>query len=137
VALRGSTANSGAPEVSCVDVATAIEQRGGLNHAIAALGSRGRMLRPVADVEEWSDAVLSTVALADPERPVSVDALVEQFAPEVEVHRAKPLWKKAAWVLLALIHLVRSRCRIGAPLVQTASTRAGHAACAGDKARWR
>jgi phosphatidylserine/phosphatidylglycerophosphate/cardiolipin synthase-like enzyme len=87
------------------DVATAIGQRDGLNHAIAALGSRGRMLRPVADVEEWSDAVLSTVALADPERPVSVDALVEQFAPEVEVHRAKPLWKKAAWVLLALIGL--------------------------------
>jgi phospholipase D1/2 len=87
------------------EVALAIRRCGALNAAIDALASPERALRPVADVDKWSDAVLATVALADPERPVSVEALVEQFAPDVEVHRAKPLWKKAAWTLLALIGL--------------------------------
>jgi phospholipase D1/2 len=87
------------------DVAGAIERAGGLNAAIATLGSSERALRPLEDVEEYSDAVLSTVALADPERPVSVDALVEQFAPDVEVHHAKPMWKKVGWIALALIGL--------------------------------
>ena len=90
---------------SVSDVTQAIARLGGLNSAIAALGSQERALRPVADVEEWSDAVLSTVALADPERPVSLDGLVEQFAPEVEVRRAKPVWKKVAVALMALIGL--------------------------------
>jgi uncharacterized membrane protein YdjX (TVP38/TMEM64 family) len=87
------------------DVVTAIERSRSLNAAIGALGSPERALRPVPEAPGFSDALLNTVALADPERPVSVDALVEQFAPDVEVHRAKPLWKKAAWAVLALLGL--------------------------------
>jgi phosphatidylserine/phosphatidylglycerophosphate/cardiolipin synthase-like enzyme/uncharacterized membrane protein YdjX (TVP38/TMEM64 family) len=90
---------------SVEDVIAAIERTGGLNAAIAELGSPERALRPVPEAPGFSDALLSTVALADPERPVSVEALVEQFAPDVEVHRAKPLWKKAAWTMLALLGL--------------------------------
>lgn len=91
---------------SIADVGNAIEHTGNLNAAIGALGSSERRLRPVEEVEEWSDSVLSTVALADPERPVSVDVLVEQFAPDIEVHRAKPLWKKAAGAALVLLALM-------------------------------
>jgi phospholipase D1/2 len=87
------------------DVITAIERSGSLIAAIGELGSPERALRPVPEAPGFSDALLNTVALADPERPVSVDALVEQFAPDVEVHRAKPLWKKVAWAMLALLAL--------------------------------
>jgi phosphatidylserine/phosphatidylglycerophosphate/cardiolipin synthase-like enzyme/uncharacterized membrane protein YdjX (TVP38/TMEM64 family) len=83
----------------------AATERHGLIRGIEVLGSPARALRPVPDVEEWSDTMLTTVALADPERPVSLDALVSQFAPEVEVHRAKPVWMKAGLVLVALLAL--------------------------------
>jgi phosphatidylserine/phosphatidylglycerophosphate/cardiolipin synthase-like enzyme/uncharacterized membrane protein YdjX (TVP38/TMEM64 family) len=85
-------------------VAPALEHHG-LIRGIDLLGSPSRALRPVPEVDKWSDAMINTVALADPERPVSVDALVEQFAPEVEVHRAKPIWKKAGVAVLALLAL--------------------------------
>jgi uncharacterized membrane protein YdjX (TVP38/TMEM64 family) len=91
--------------VTAREVGKACDARGSLIAAIDSLGSERRRLRPVPEAEQWSDAVLNTVALADPEQPVSVDALVEQFAPEVEVKRALPLWKKIGLTLVSLIAL--------------------------------
>jgi phosphatidylserine/phosphatidylglycerophosphate/cardiolipin synthase-like enzyme/uncharacterized membrane protein YdjX (TVP38/TMEM64 family) len=83
-------------------VETAVERGGSLHAAIDTLGSPERDLKPLGEVEEWSEAVIATVAIADPERPVSLDTLVAQFAPDIEVRHARPLWQTAGVALLAL-----------------------------------
>ena len=65
-------------------VAREIDRAGSIHAAIAGLGSERRGLRPLDDLPEWSDAVVNTVALADLERPVSLERLVEQFGPTTE-----------------------------------------------------
>lgn len=84
------------------DVSAAIAAHGSLHAAIDALGTPARDLKPLGEMEEWSEAVISTVAIADPEQPVSLETLVAQFAPEIEVRHARPLWQKAGLALLAL-----------------------------------
>ncbi len=83
----------------------AIEGRGSLHAAIRSLGSPERTLRRFEEVEEWSDTVISTVGLADPEKPVSVDMLVEQFSPDVEVRQARPMWMKLGAAVTVLVLL--------------------------------
>ncbi|MEO8629517.1 MAG: VTT domain-containing protein [Betaproteobacteria bacterium] len=91
--------------VSADVFAAALQRTGAIHGAIASLGSPQRQLRPLTEMEQWSDALIDTVSLADPERPVSMNLLVEQFAPDVELHQAKPVWKKIAAFVLALIAL--------------------------------
>ncbi len=91
--------------VTCEAVAAAIRMHGSLHAAIHALGTPGKHLQRFADVEEPSEALVSTMALADPERPVSVDMLVQQFAPDVEVHKSKPAWLRIGLFALLLIGL--------------------------------
>jgi phosphatidylserine/phosphatidylglycerophosphate/cardiolipin synthase-like enzyme/uncharacterized membrane protein YdjX (TVP38/TMEM64 family) len=86
-------------------VAAAVARTGSLHGAIDVLGSPQRDLKPLGEVEEWSEAVIATVSIADPERPVSLETLVAQFAPEIEVRHARPLWQKAGLALLALAAL--------------------------------
>jgi len=74
-------------------VAREIERSGSMGAAIAALRSERRTLRPLAELPEWSDALVSAAAIADPERPVSLDRLVEQFAPGAEMRRGAPIWR--------------------------------------------
>jgi uncharacterized membrane protein YdjX (TVP38/TMEM64 family) len=87
------------------EVEEAVARGGSLHAAIDALGSPARDLKPLGDVDEWSDAVLATVAIADPERPVSLDTLVAQFAPDVEVPKALPIWHRVALALVAPLGL--------------------------------
>ncbi len=91
--------------VSADGFAGELQRAGTMHDAIASLGSPQRQLRPLTEMEEWSDALINTVSLADPERPVSMNLLVEQFAPDVEMHHAKTVWKKIAVFVLALIAL--------------------------------
>lgn len=89
-------------------VAREIDAAGSVHRAIHVLeadGAPGRTLSRFEDVEEWSDALISTVGLADPEKPVSMDLLVEQFSPDVAVHEAKPVWIRVGLFVLALIAL--------------------------------
>jgi phosphatidylserine/phosphatidylglycerophosphate/cardiolipin synthase-like enzyme/uncharacterized membrane protein YdjX (TVP38/TMEM64 family) len=91
--------------VAPADVSRAIEREGGLSAAIAALRSSGRTLKELEELPETSDALVEAVAISDPERPVSLESLVEQFAPQVEVRKMVAIWKKtlaAAILLLAL-----------------------------------
>ena len=86
-------------------VAREVERGGSMSAAIAALRAERRTLRPLADLPEWSEALVSAAAIADPERPVSLDRLVAQFAPDTEVRGAAPVWRTAvigAAVLVAL-----------------------------------
>jgi phospholipase D1/2 len=65
-----------------------------LHDALETLGTAKRGLRPLDDLPEYSETALAALAVADPERPVSLETLVEQFAPGVEVKRAVMTWRK-------------------------------------------
>jgi phospholipase D1/2 len=67
--------------VSSEAVARTLEQTGTLQAAIQALHSERRTLEPLVELTDWPDAVVDAVAIADPERPVSLDTLVKQLAP--------------------------------------------------------
>jgi phospholipase D1/2 len=86
-------------------VAREVERAGSMTGAIAALASGPRTLKPLEELPEWSDTVMSAAALADPERPVALDTLVDQFAPGTEVRRTVPFWKSILALAAVLVTL--------------------------------
>ena len=88
-----------------------IERRGSLSGAIEALRNDGRSLRPLEQLEEWSDTVISLAEITDPERPVSMDRLIAEFAPDIEPEvKSGFAWGKAlvfAAVILGLVLMWR------------------------------
>jgi phosphatidylserine/phosphatidylglycerophosphate/cardiolipin synthase-like enzyme len=98
--------------VSSDTVARSVEQAGTLQGAIEALHSESRTLEPLVDLTEWPEAVVSAIAIADPERPVSLEGLAEQLAPASQSGRAARFdWRKALGagaLLLALALAWRS-----------------------------
>lgn len=91
--------------VNAEEVGRCVQQAGSMSAAIGRLRSEHRRLKPLEDPSEWSDAVVNAIAVADPERPVSMEALVEQFAPSVEVKRRVPIGIKLAAAGGALLGL--------------------------------
>ncbi|HEX6002676.1 MAG TPA: VTT domain-containing protein [Burkholderiales bacterium] len=79
-----------------------IERAGSMHAAIAALHNEQRTLRVLDDVPEWSDAVIEVASVADPERPVSLDQLIDEFTPELEL----PGEAGVAWAKIALVAIV-------------------------------
>ena len=73
----------------------ALARAGTLRGGLDALPAEGRALRPLEDLPEYSDATLAALAVADPEKPVSLETLVDQLAPGMEVKRAVVTWRKA------------------------------------------
>jgi phosphatidylserine/phosphatidylglycerophosphate/cardiolipin synthase-like enzyme/uncharacterized membrane protein YdjX (TVP38/TMEM64 family) len=86
-------------------VARGVERAGSMHGAIGALASARRTLKPLVELPEWSEGAVGAAALADPERPVSLEALVEQFAPDTDVRAVAPLWKSIAAVAIAVLAL--------------------------------
>jgi phospholipase D1/2 len=88
-----------------------IERRGSISGAIEALRNDGRSLRPLEQLEEWSDTVISLAEITDPERPVSMDRLIAEFAPDLGAEQpAGFAWGKAlvfAAVILGLVLMWR------------------------------
>ncbi|HKY01324.1 MAG TPA: VTT domain-containing protein [Burkholderiales bacterium] len=81
--------------VATEEVARAVEATGSMQKAIAMLNKPDRTLKPLDDLPEYSETIVSTAAWADMEKPVSLDSLVEQFAPELKVEpRRARLWMK-------------------------------------------
>ena len=64
-------------------VAQAVAATSTLHEAIDQLGSETRCLREL-EVEDWPEGVVKAIAISDPERPVSLDSLMAQLAPEPE-----------------------------------------------------
>jgi phosphatidylserine/phosphatidylglycerophosphate/cardiolipin synthase-like enzyme/uncharacterized membrane protein YdjX (TVP38/TMEM64 family) len=83
-----------------------IERRGSMSGAIEALRNDGRSLRPLAELPEWSDAVVSIAEITDPERPISIDRLIKEFAPDDGVQEAGFAWGKALTVAAVCLGLV-------------------------------
>lgn len=89
-------------DVTVERVEEEIEHAGSLHGAIAALADEGRSLRELDRLPEWSDAVLSVAAVADPEEPIALDALLldrRQAEPEAPERRA---WLSLAFVCLII-----------------------------------
>jgi phospholipase D1/2 len=91
--------------VSAEEVAREVQARGTMRDAVAALTRPERTLKPLDKLPEYSEALIKTAAVADMEKPVSLDLLVEQFAPDSTTDkRASGRWRKvvgAAALLLA------------------------------------
>ena len=66
------------------EVRRELERSGTLATAIERLGSESRRLKPLEDLPEWPESVVEAIRITDPERPVSLDSLVEQFASDEE-----------------------------------------------------
>jgi phosphatidylserine/phosphatidylglycerophosphate/cardiolipin synthase-like enzyme/uncharacterized membrane protein YdjX (TVP38/TMEM64 family) len=83
-------------------VENALSEAGGsVRHAIEALRTEGRSLRKYERLDEVSDALITVAGVADPEKPVSLESLISQMAPE-ELVRPRPAWVMPV-VVLAIV----------------------------------
>ena len=104
-----------------------IERAAGTLHgAIAALAKPGgRSLRELNSLPEWHEAVVSVAAVADPDEPIALDALLLDRHHEEEEGKHEPAWGKlaafllvlaglaAAWRFTPLAHMVSAETVIG------------------------
>lgn len=65
-------------------VSQAVQEHGSMARAIEALQAPARTLKPLEAMQDWPDAVLNMASIADMEKPVSLDSLIDQFSPDVE-----------------------------------------------------
>lgn len=79
-----------------------VRRCGSLHGAIEALGGRARTLKPLDHMPDWPDAVVGLASVADPEAPVSLDRLIEEFTPAAEAPPAPALGMK----ILALVAML-------------------------------
>ena len=70
-------------DVPVAQVEQAESREGSLNGAIRALQGKERTLKTLEDPPEIPESVSGIAALADPERPVSLDKLIDEFAPSM------------------------------------------------------
>jgi phosphatidylserine/phosphatidylglycerophosphate/cardiolipin synthase-like enzyme/uncharacterized membrane protein YdjX (TVP38/TMEM64 family) len=78
-------------------VQATVEQTGSLRVAIDRLQRDDRTLKPVPAVQDISPTVLNVISVADPEKPVALQTLVEMFSPDVEPRKRKGRgWMKFA-----------------------------------------
>jgi uncharacterized membrane protein YdjX (TVP38/TMEM64 family) len=75
-----------------------IERAGTISGAIEALRGDGRSLRPLEGLPDWSDAIVGLAEITDPERPVSMDRLILEFAPESAEPNTGFAWGKALMI---------------------------------------
>ena len=82
-------------------VERAVREAGSVSGAIASLATDGRSLRPFERLDEVSDTLVAVAGVADAEKPVSLDLLIAQFAPDMTPRRARSAWFVPAVVLVA------------------------------------
>jgi phospholipase D1/2 len=89
-------------DVPVAQVEETITRQGSLNGAIRALQGEERTLSTLPDPPEMAESVSGIVALADPERPVSLDNLIDEFAPSMAPANGGSRWG----ILLAAIGVI-------------------------------
>jgi phospholipase D1/2 len=87
-------------DVPAERVEQALTQAGTLSGAIAALASEQRSLRKYERLDDVSETLVAVAEVADPENPVSLDTLIEQFSPEMTTRSARPAWMMPVAALL-------------------------------------
>jgi uncharacterized membrane protein YdjX (TVP38/TMEM64 family) len=75
-----------------------VERAGSLHGAIKTLMHDGRSMRELDSLPEWSDAIINVAAVADPDEPIALDALLLDRHPE-----EPPPPEKIRWAQLGLI----------------------------------
>ncbi len=91
--------------VEPAEVKTAVEREGGLVAAINTLGTPARKLEPLGELPQYSDSLIDAVSISDPERPVSLDALIGEFETGPEPKKRRVPWRKVGVALLAVLAL--------------------------------
>ena len=82
-----------------------IERTGSLHGAIKVLAHDGRSMRELASLPEWSDAVVSVAAVADPDEPIALEALILDRQQDEPALVEKPAWAKLALLTLVVLAL--------------------------------
>jgi phosphatidylserine/phosphatidylglycerophosphate/cardiolipin synthase-like enzyme/uncharacterized membrane protein YdjX (TVP38/TMEM64 family) len=82
-----------------------VERRGSIGGAIEALRGDGRSLRLLEDLPEWPDVVVGVAEITDPERPISIDRLIEEFSPDYGAEKARLPWAKVLAVVAVCVGL--------------------------------
>ena len=113
-------------------VQSTLENSGSIHTTIRTLQSEKRTLRVLEDIPEWSDAAIDLASVADPERPVSLDQLIDEFAPETEAARSGPAWGKLALIALAILALTLAWRHTPLAAIVTAERAIDWARAAGD-----
>jgi uncharacterized membrane protein YdjX (TVP38/TMEM64 family) len=85
-------------------VRRAIDQAGSMRGALAKLGSPGRNLKEL-DAPELSDTVLQAAAIGDPEKPISMERFVREFAPDTSDDKRPSGLKLLAIVVVVALGL--------------------------------
>ena len=78
---------------------------GSVHGAIAAVGTGERTLRELTDLPAWPEAFVSVAAVADPEEPIALQALMDEREIVEETAKTTPAWGKLALLLLIIISL--------------------------------
>jgi uncharacterized membrane protein YdjX (TVP38/TMEM64 family) len=93
--------------VPAPEVRRRIERAGSLARAVASFdAAQGRGLRRLEDAAEWPAPVVDAIAAsADPERPVPLDALLEQLAPAADPPAGRERVLRVASVAVVVLAL--------------------------------
>jgi len=97
-------------DVSVEAVAAARKQHASMSAAIQSLVHGGRALHMFERLDEVPDVVLNLATVADPEKPITLDELIEEFHPDPGIGKGRPAWQAllvSALGLLALAALWR------------------------------
>lgn len=82
-----------------------VESSHSLHRAIGALARDGRTLRELTELPDWPEALVNVAAVADPEEPIALQALLDEREIVEEQARATPAWGKLALLFLGIISL--------------------------------
>ena len=83
-------------------VARTCASKGSLHGAIQELRGASRWLAPFESVEEWPESVATLASYLDPEKPVPLDELMDEFSPDTSAAPRGPIFLKI-FVILAVI----------------------------------
>jgi len=86
-------------------VAGEIARTGSMRGAIESLNNDSRGLRPLNDLPDWSPLLVNAIAIADPERPVGLEKLAEEFTFDGAERPGLPLAKILGAVLAIFVGL--------------------------------
>jgi phospholipase D1/2 len=93
-------------DVQPARVRDALQQAGGSLHgAIDALASDGRSLRQLTELPDWPEALVNVAAVADPEEPIALQALLDEREIVEETAKTTPAWGKLFFLFGSIIAL--------------------------------
>jgi len=78
---------------------------GSLHGAIGALANEGRSMRQLTDLPDWPAALVNVAAVADPDEPIALQALLDEREIVEEQAKATPAWGKLLLLLTAIVSL--------------------------------